>query len=120
RGFIWFCRNPIPTLGLWMDTAFVMFYNGFIWFSENPVSRLVSGFYGGLNLAFAMVSKGLLSIYREIEKARDRAEKKRAFYREQIERGPPGGDARNISSDLFIAFIVFTLFLIYMAIRYFL
>ncbi|MDD2665404.1 MAG: Na(+)/H(+) antiporter subunit D [Methanocellales archaeon] len=120
RGFIWFCRNPIPTLGLWMDTAFVMFYNGFIWFSENPVSILVSGFYGGLHLAFAMVSKGLLKISSAIEKARDRAEKQRVFYKELIEHGPPGGDARSISSDLFIAFIVFAVFLVYLAIRYFL
>ncbi|MDD3292344.1 MAG: Na(+)/H(+) antiporter subunit D [Methanocellales archaeon] len=119
-GFIWFCRNPIPTLGLWMDTAFVMFYNGFIWFSENPVSILVGGFYSGLHLAFAMVSKGLLRIYIEIGKARDKAEKQRAFYKELIEHGPPGGDARSISSDLFIAFIVFAVFLVYMAVRYFL
>jgi hypothetical protein len=92
-GFVWFCRNPVYTLAICVDMAFVQIVHGLIWTGK---------------CTYAITPHGVDRLSMAAEKASMRAGKRM----EGIERGEIAVDVRSID---FAMFIVAVMLLIYLA-----
>ena len=92
-GFVWFCRNPVSTLAICVDMAFIQIVHGLIWTGK---------------CTYATTPHGVDRLSVAAEKASRRAGKRM----EGIERGEIAVDVKSID---FAMFIVAVMLLIYLA-----
>jgi hypothetical protein len=95
-GFVWFCRNPVSTLAIGVDMAFVQIVHGLIWTGK---------------CTYAITPHGVDRLSVAAEKASRRAGERM----EGIERGEIAVDVKSIDFAMFIVAVMLVIYLANMA-----